>query len=197
MKKLLVLPFLGLFQIYAAPSGDLEDAIRSLKGDFERLDHDTEILQRDVVLIKQKLGITQTESSEISGLTVQEVANLSADDLIKKAKSLIKNDRFKEARDILNAFIQKNPKHEKLGIVHYYLAKSYFEEKNYTKAADSYMDSYQADKKGRKTIKALFKLAKCFIKLNKKDQAKATLEKLIRMNDKKYSEKAEKLLREV
>ncbi len=192
MKKLLVLPFLGLFQICAAPSVDLEDTVRTLNGKIEELEH-------EVAQLKQRLNIIapQTESSEISGMTAQEIASLSADDLIKKAKGLIKNDHFKEARDILNAFIQKNPKHAKLGIVHYYFAKSCFEEKNYTQAADSYMDSYQADKKGRKTAKALFKLAKCFIKLNKKDQAKATLKKLILMNDKEYSKKAEKLLKEI
>lgn len=192
MKKLLVLPFLGLFQICAAPSMDLEDTVRTLNGKIEELEH-------EVAQLKQRLNIVapQTESSEISGITAQEISNLSAEDLIKKAKGLIKNDHFKEARDILNAFIQKNPKHVKLGVAHYYLAKSYFEEKNYTQAADSYMDSYQADKKGSKTAKALLKLSKCFIKLNKKEQAKATLEKLKLMKDKKYSEKAGKLLKEI
>lgn len=194
MKKLLVLPFLGLFHfgVVSAADEDLADTVRALNGKIEEL-------SREVTLLKQRLNTVapQTEPLEVSKITAQEVSNLTADDLIKKAKKLIKKDRFKEARDILNAFIQKNPKHAKLGIVHYYLAKSYFEEKNYTQAADSYMDSYQIDKKGHKTAKTLFKLATCFIKLNKKDQTKVTLEKLKLMKNNKYSEKARKLLKEV
>lgn len=194
MKKLLILPFLGLLQfgMVSAADEDLADTVRTLNGKIEEL-------EREVAQLKQRLNMIapQTEPSEVSKITIQEISGLTADKLIKKAKKLIKKDRFKEARNILNAFIRKSPKHAKLGIVHYYLAKSYFEEKNYTQAADSYMDSYQADKKGSKTAKALLKLSKCFIKLNKKEQTKVTLEKLKLMKNNKYSEKARKLLREV
>ena len=191
MKKSLFLSFLALFQYGVAASADLEDTVRTLNGKVEELEH-------EIAQLKQRLNILDPkfETSQASGAAIQEVQGLSVDALISKAKKLIKNDQFKDARDVLNAFIQQDPKHAQLSVLYYYIAKSYLAEKNYAQAADAYMDSYQAGQKGSKTTKSLYNLAKCFLKLGKKEQASATLEKLILMKDIKYSKKAEKLLKE-
>ena len=62
--------------------------------------------------------------------------------------------------------------------MHFYIGKSYFEEKDYQNAAKAYMESFEINPNGAKTPKALFKLSLCFFKLGKQDQRKITLEKL-------------------
>ena len=73
----------------------------------------------------------------------------------------------------------------------FYIGKSYFEEKKYQDAAKSFMESFEANQNGKKTSKALYKLAECFMKLGKNDQMKMTLEKLASTFPKtKYGKKA-------
>ena len=152
---------------------DLEDLVRNHSGEIEELKH-------RIKIIEQNLGIYRSESlvTKKPEQIAEEIKGKSPEAVIEIAKGFIEHDRYAEARSVLETFIKKNPKNLYCGRMHFYIGKTYFEEKNYQEAAKSYMESSEIGPNGAKAPKALFKLSECFLKLGKEDQRKMTLEKL-------------------
>ncbi len=165
---------------------DLEELIRNQRGEIENLKHRLSI-------VEQNLGIFHEK--EIVFKSPEQIANnikgKSPEKIIEMANDLIDLDKCQEARDILNAFMKEYPKNLYCGRMYFYIGKSYFKEKDYKNAAQSYMESFEVNPNGTKTPKALFRLSLCFFKLGKQDQRKITLEKLASTFPKfKYGKKA-------
>lgn len=187
------LVFLGLSEVNAentiyseSNESDLEELVRSHNGEIEKIKY-------RIKIIEQNLGISHQEKipSKNSEQIEKDIKTKSPEGIIELAKDLINVDRCQEARDILNAFIKRNPENLYCGRMHFYIGKSYFVEKDYQKAAKSYMESFEINPDGSKIPKALFRLSQCFLKLGKQDQRKMTLEKLASsFSNVKYGQKA-------
>ena len=165
---------------------DLDELVRNHSGEIEEIKY-------RIKIIEQNLGISHQEKihSKNSEQIEEDIRGKSPDEIIEKAKDLINIDKCQEARDILNAFIKQNPRSLHCGRMHFYIGQSYFMEKDYQKAAKSYMESFEINPSGTKTPKALFRLSQCFFKLGKQNQRRVTLEKLALTFPKvKYGKKA-------
>lgn len=171
--------------VASSHNADIEELIRSHNGKIEELSHRLE-------QIEKKLGISPEDFSSKNPEQVSaDIKGKSPQSIIETAKNLIKRDKYQNARNNLSAFIKDNPKSPYCGTMNFYIGKSYFEEKKYQDAAKSFMESFEANQNGKKTSKALYKLAECFMKLGKNDQMKMTLEKLASAFPKtKYGKKA-------
>ena len=166
-------------------NSDIEELIRSHNGKIEELSHRVEQIEKTLGISPNNFSSLNPEQASAS------IKGKSADDVIKVAKDFIKHDKYQEARNCLSAFIKDNPKSPHCGMMNFYIGKSYFEDKKYQNAAKAFMESFEADKNGKKTSKALYMLAECFMKLGKNDQMKMTLEKLAGTFPKsKYGKKA-------
>lgn len=152
---------------------DIDELVRNHSGEIEELKH-------RIKTIEQNLGIYRAESiiTKKPEQIAEEIKGKSPEEVIEIAKDFISHDRYEEARSVLKVFIKNNPKNLYCGRMHFYIGKTYFEERNYQEAAKSYMESFEIGPKGAKAPKALFKLSECFFKLGKEDQRKLTLEKL-------------------
>ena len=159
-------------ELSSSNSADVEELIRSHNGKIEELSH-------RIDRIEKKLGISPDDfSSKSPEQAAADIKGKSPQNVIETARSLIKQDKYQNARNNLSAFIKANPKSPYCGTMNFYIGKSYFEEKKYQDAAKFFMESFEANQNGKKTAKALYKLAECFMKLGKNDQMKMTLEKL-------------------
>ncbi len=170
---------------------DFEELVRSHNGKIEELEH-------RIKIIEQNLGISHTESisTEKTNQVEDEIKGKSPEAVIEISKSFIKQDKYKEARRVLDAFLKTSPKISYQGKAHFYIGKSYFEEKEYQNAAKAYMETFETSPNGIKAPKALYKLSECFMKLGKRDQMKITLEKLVSTFPKsKYGKKASEKLK--
>lgn len=153
---------------------EFEELIRNHNGKIEELEHRIKIIEQNLGIYRSDSIITKNHeqiSSEIKGKSPTEILEI--------AKDFLKHDRYGEARSVLTVFIKNNPKNSYCGTMHFYIGKSYFEEKDYQNAAKAYMESFEASPKGSKTPDALYELSECFMKLGKKDHQKTTLEKLV------------------
>lgn len=171
--------------VASSHNADIEELIRSHNGKIEELSHRLEQIEKKLVISPEDFSSKNPEqvSADIKGKSPQSI--------IETAKNLIKRDKYQNARNNLSAFIKDNPKSPYCGTMNFYIGKSYFEEKKYQDAAKSFMESFEANQNGKKTSKALYKLAECFMKLGKNDQMKMTLEKLASAFPKtKYGKKA-------
>ena len=173
-----VLVLFGISSVFASSdlssshNVDIEELIRNHNGKIEELSHRLE-------RIEKKLNISPDDfSSKSPEQIAADIKGKSPQNIIEIAKNLIKQDKYQNARNNLNAFIEDNPKSPYCGTMKFYIGKSYFEGKKYQDAAKSFMESFEANQNGKKTSKALYKLAECFMKLGKNDQMKMTLEKL-------------------
>lgn len=188
-----------LFGIFYANADDDQDELREIYGKLEEITHRVDLLEKKVSTV----SLSTDEVSEVSGDKSKSGQNdqyekyikgLSPEDVIKKAKKYFDDDRYGQGRGILNSFILKNPKSIYCGMMQYYIGKSYFKEKNFEKAANAFIECFGTNPNGAKTPKALYLMAECFKKLDKSEQAKKTLEKLIdTYPNSKYVKKAKKL----
>lgn len=151
-------------------NSDLEELVRNHNGKIEELTHRIE-------QIENNLGISHNDTVT-QEQAVENIKGKSPEDIIKIAKDFIKHDRYQNARILLTEFIKNNQKSTYCGTMHFYIGKSFLEEKKYQDAAKAFMESFETNPKGKKTAKALYKLAECFMKLGKNDQMKTTLKKI-------------------
>jgi tol-pal system protein YbgF len=121
----------------------------------------------------QKLEENKTKEAENA------VEQKNPKEILKTAADLIEDNNLEEARKLLSAYLKKHPNEAYSGVMHFYVGNSYFLEKDYKKGALDYMASYKKDPHGSKAAESLYKLALCFKRLNKNNEAKSTLDKLI------------------
>ena len=190
--------FCGLFLLLGMcdANADQEDLVRELYGKVEELTHKVDLLEKKLATLPAPTDETDTtKEKSVEGDPYQkEIEKLSPEEVIKKAKHDIEDNKYEKARGVLNAFVVKNPKNLYIGMMQYYIGKSFFEEQNYEKAATAYIECFGTNANGAKTPKALYQLAVCFKKLGKDDQMQKTLDKLIDTYPNcKYVKKAKKL----
>lgn len=106
----------------------------------------------------------------------------SKDNLIQKryqeAYSLIKNKDYKNASEAFEKFITDYPNTDLSGNAYYWLGEICTVKGDNNKAAVYYLKGYQANAKGSRASDNLLKLAKSLAKMDKKQEACTTLNKL-------------------
>lgn len=167
---------LYVFNISASTS-DVEESIKEVVGKLEILEKTVAEQEKRIIDLEEKL---KAKASEDSAKKESElIAGKSPQDIIKIAAGIIEENNTDEARHMLNLFVEKNPQSEYCGMALFYIGNTYFVEKEYKKAAETYMVSYAANAKGAKSAECLYKLALCFSNLSEFEKSSKTLSKLI------------------
>jgi TolA-binding protein len=83
-----------------------------------------------------------------------------------------------KARNLLEAFIKRNPTGIYCGMMLFYIGNCYFLEKDYENAAVEYMKGFKTNPNGSRAAETLYKLALCFEKLHENANCKLTLERI-------------------
>jgi TolA-binding protein len=182
MKKsfFIILCLIGVFYNAGANSDIslLEEIVRTNTGKIEELEKMISELQKEIAFLKESLGkkideeASKGETEALNGKTPEEI--------IKMACDLIEENSMEEARKLLNSFIKNNPSNIYCGMMMFHIGNSYFQDKDYKNAAIEYMKSYKTNSNGNKSAESLYKLALCFKRLSKIEEARTSLEKLIR-----------------
>lgn len=156
----------------------LEESLRGINGKVEELERTVSEMRKEINLLRE--AVAKKSDNEPEKDESEIIDNRSPEDIIKTACGSIDDNNYEEARKLLNLFIKKNSENIYCGMAMFHVGESYFKEKDYKNAAIEYMKSYKKNSKGNKSAEALYKLALCFKRLSKKEEFKATLDKLIR-----------------
>lgn len=165
------------FQVNSSDVMALEDEVRSLTGKVEVLERTVSDLKHEIEQMKEEQA--QHAIKEQNDKVLNAVKEKQPEELIKIADNMIEENKYSEARKLLQTFINNNSRSIFIGKMRFFIGKSYFREENYKSAAQEFLDSYVANAKGAKAAEALYMLALSFAKLSKNNRAKESLKKVI------------------
>jgi tol-pal system protein YbgF len=114
----------------------------------------------------------------------------SGDDRAKtydSAYQAFKDKKYREAREKFEAFIKDSPRHKLAGNSQFWIAETYYAEKDYESAILAYETLLKKYPDSEKTIGALLKQGFAFVDISDNKTGKAILEKLVQ----KYPESKE------
>lgn len=96
------------------------------------------------------------------------------------AFALLRQNKYDDAINAFNAFLQKYPENDLSGNVYFWVGEAYYVQENFEKASLQYARGFQNFPKGNKAADSLLKLALSLEKMSKKTEACTTLDKLSR-----------------
>ena len=179
----------------------LEEQVRKLRGSLEETQH---LLKNKRVIQTDDRKDQKTADENNSVFTDLESDNSSDQDSplndrpafrqYEEAQHLLSQENFSEAERVLKDILKHYPNDSLIINVHYWLGEIYYTQKNYTKAAVAFGDTYKAyrlldktandDQKNARKMgfakapEALVKLALSFKALGQSNQACVTLDQL-------------------
>ena len=139
----------------------------------KRLDN---LLDQEQV-ISNEITVIELHNKRLDNLLDQEQV-ISIEDQFQNAFDLLREQKFYEAKNSLEIFIDKNPKHKLSGSAHYWLGEIYLLKNKYREAALVLAEGYQKFPKSIKAPNSLYKLAYSLIHIDKVDDACKTLSKI-------------------
>ncbi len=173
---------------------ELRRQIQMLTGLIEQNDHATQMarmelsqkieqLAQRVEVLEAKLGVsatatpTPTPEEEPAIQDGSDIKDKKA--LFRQGRKLIKQGETIPGRRLMLNFLKRFPKDSMADDAQVWIGNSYFDEKNYHQAAMTYQKVLDEYKNGDMQDRALFMLAKCFLGLGMKRDAKLFFEDLI------------------
>lgn len=121
---------------------------------------------------------TDTETTETETAEQKTIEKEDPKKAYEAAYDLLKNKRYKPARDSLIAFLKKFPKDNLAGNAQFWLGEIYYAEKDFEGAILAYEICIKNYPKNDKTPAALLKQGLAFIEIGDKKTAKVIFEKL-------------------
>ncbi|MDR3180158.1 MAG: tetratricopeptide repeat protein [Holosporaceae bacterium] len=166
-------------------NSELEETVRFLNGKIEEIEQKICQIEAKIATLNQQNAtlaefVDKKLKEEKEKILWETMDKKTPEEIIKIAENMIENKKSEDAKNLLNVFLKKNPQSIYKGIMLFYLGNCYVNNGNLQEAALKYMESYKTNPKGRKANEALYNLSVCFGKLNKKQQQKSTLEKMLR-----------------
>ena len=104
---------------------------------------------------------------------------LRAEELYDQALNALKNDDYATSQELFNRFLDTHKEHSLTANAHYWLGESYYAEKSYSDAAMHFLNGYQSAPEAHKAPDNLLKLAMSLRYMKKREEACATLDKLM------------------
>jgi tol-pal system protein YbgF len=123
-----------------------------------------------------KLKVKGGDESELDGVHHKEIDNVQVE--FDAAFTMLRSSKFAEAEVAFSKFVEKHPEHKLTSNAYYWLAESYFVQKNYEKSAANFWRSYKKSPKGNKAAESLLKLATSLSHVKKVKEACTTIDKL-------------------
>jgi tol-pal system protein YbgF len=185
----------------------MQDQMRSMNGRVEEVQHRITVLEQRLERMSEDLEVrllaiedavasgavsaappAQPAPLENSGSEVATMGTLGTIPAVPEgtpreqydfAYSLLKKQQWVEGRSALQAFLEKNPKHDLADNAAYWLGETYYINKQYKDAAKAFLDGYKNYPKADKAPDNLLKLGKSLAALNQPDKACTTYGKLL------------------
>ncbi|MBI5101645.1 MAG: tol-pal system protein YbgF [Nitrospirae bacterium] len=172
----------------------LEDAIKAKEAAKAQQDAGTTAPE------KPEEGAEQAKPDDQNGdNTVERSGN--GDDKVKAydaAYQAVKDKKYKEAREKLSSFIKDSPGHRLAGNAQFWIAETYYAEKDFESAILAYETLLKKYPDSEKTSGAMLKQGYAFIEIGDSKTGKAILEKLLqKYHDSKEAGLAKKKLAEI
>lgn len=184
---------------------DLSRELQFLSGKFDESRYSTEKLQKETVSemnllkaeltniagqvkeIKERLNKLESRSKEAEKKPEEPKKEPLQEPLVSKDKismyetayDSFKNKRYKEAREKFQAFIKEYPQDELTDNAYFWIAETYYSEKDFEGAILTYEDILKKFPKSEKAPGALLKQGLSFIEIGDRRTAKTILEKVI------------------
>lgn len=168
---------------------ELQQELQRLNGRVEELEHKNQQLEKKVDNLIPGAVVPPQELKTLADPPLnleQKLPDGNTQEEYERAIQLLRSGEYKQARQLLEDFIQNHPKEELIIQAHYWCGMSYFLEKNYKKAAATFAENYQKYPKSPKMFDSLLRLAQSLGALGKTKDACATLDELLSItSDKK------------
>ncbi len=117
-------------------------------------------------------------SSQLASVPAQEGEEGESIMMYEQAKSHLLRRDYASAETAFRDFLGKYKKDALAGEAQYWLGESYYKQKKFRKAADSFLKGYSKYRKSKKAPNSLFKLALALNQLGQKDAACTTFTEL-------------------
>lgn len=138
--------------------------------------------------VKGTLGDLKVQGNRVTGGAVNPKApplpptppdyGLTAQEQYDRAFGLLRQANYDEAEKAFKGFIDKNPQDKLLDNAKYWYGEAFYARGKFNDAAVAFADAYQQNSKGTKAPDSLLKMAMALGKLEKIDDACATLDSL-------------------
>lgn len=135
--------------------------------------------------VKGTLGSLEVQNGRITGGSVQPKSpplpetpkdySLNPKEQYDRAFSLLRQANYEEAEEAFKSFIDKNPKDKLIDNAKYWYGETFYARSQFNDAAIAFADAYQTNSRGAKAADSLLKLALSLGKLDKVQDACATL----------------------
>jgi tol-pal system protein YbgF len=174
----------------------LERQIKEMKNQVNALEGQT-MQQRETPKSEPEKKQEGSQKASQSGEKETEKSAVAADKVAKyeAAYSAFKNRRFKEAREKFEAFTREFPQDELIDNAYFWVAETYYNEKDHEGAILAYETLLKKYPNSEKAAASLYKQGLSFIEIGDKKTGQVILEQLIeRHPDTKEAELAKKRL---
>ncbi len=131
--------------------------------------------------IDERLAAIEKTTGKLTSKKNKEPApkKKTPEDVYGEALDTFKKDKFDEARQMMQAFIKEYPDHKLAGNAQFWIAETYYADKDYADAILSYEDLLQKYKGHGKIPDALYKQALSFLEMGDEKAARGILRELI------------------
>jgi len=172
-------------------NGKSTDTVRRLEQKIDELNERISYLERTngqssppPAPKPKKTNKTETGTISSSPVETKQVqkplpANLSAEQLYQAGRDYYDQKNPDKALEAFNTFIKKYPNHILISNAYYWVAEISYDHLNFAQAAEQFQKVVSLYPKSQKAPEALLKKALCYVKLNRKKEARVTLVQLI------------------
>jgi tol-pal system protein YbgF len=164
---------------FGVEMAQVKQSLTEMRGNQEVNQHRLEIIEKKLEIIHEDLSSQKVEAqqrvrkqmAEQAAAKQKKSAKRDLPELVRPKKqsefyklaySMLSSGQPKAARILLNEFLVKWPKSSYSDNALYWVAESYYAEKNYRKAALTFQRVRREFSKGDKSADSLFKLGYCF-----------------------------------
>lgn len=152
-----------------------------LKGLLEGTRERTDTLEQEIAHLTEETKIASARSDEEKEKAIEAAKNrerllANPASVFKEAKRLTKATKTEAARSLLQEFLRRTGKNKALAKyrpeAQYRLGETFFQEKNYKRAARTYAEIHKKYAKSKKAADAYLRIGMCFERLKMTEDAK-------------------------
>jgi tol-pal system protein YbgF len=158
-----------------AQIANIEDQIKQMKNKLNNLD------AQQTVGRKETEGLKGESPQEQSQKPVKQAASKDKVSLYEEAYDAFKDKKYKGAREKFEAFVKEFPQDELADNAHFWIAETYYGEKDFEAAILAYEAVLKKYPKSEKAVGALLKQGFAFIEMGDKKTGKTILEKVMEL----------------
>jgi len=157
----------------------LNNKILSLKGEIELIKENQRLDSAKILELFQLIELNLSNSKQ-EEKTTQKIQTNSSDKLYSDGKNEFVLGNYDKAINLFKSFAKSSPNSSDIKESKLWLARAYFENEEYLKSKDAFLDYQSDNKKHSKYADSMFELTRVLLKLNEVSEAKLLLLDMIK-----------------